>query len=112
MVEYKPLEMNTPIMIPVENLTPNVRHVGTMPSYRALCDDIDTHGLRDPLHAWRMKPLEWVERLDRTGDGKGIDPVVLVNGTILVVKYGNQRLRYAKERGYTHVPVVIHPEEP
>ena len=72
--------------LPPQSLTPLVVYGEDWPTREVLYADLDRCGMRHPLIAFRR-------------------------GDAVVVKYGNQRLRWALDRGVALVPIVVVDED-
>lgn len=104
---------------PIDALTPN--HVVTKYLPLDLDKRIDIRGMVNPLVAHAMSKAQWTDWICDRPKALGIRPNVVIgagerkvtwgpwerDGLIWVVVYGNQRLRYAHSRGFTHVPVAL-----
>jgi len=92
-------------LAPVGMLTPN-RVVSGDPHPPDLFDDIDRDGMRYPVICYPLTRAEWTDWVIDRPPALRVTPVVHAD-RIWICHVGNQRLRYAVERGYTHVACVL-----
>jgi len=93
-------------MVAVEHLTPKVRWPSDWPTLRDLIDDVVSFGMRFPLLARRYLEHEWEAwesvKPKRAEYPRGRD----IDGSLLVVEVGNQRLLAAEALGFYSVDVI------
>lgn len=111
---------------PVGMLTP-LAVVSETPTPPDLWDDLDANGMRNPLVCWPMTAATWARWCATRPKAREVVPRWVLGaevmrsagevdagaqdlarlGLLWVVHVGNQRLKYAEARGYTHIAAVL-----
>ena len=93
------------VLLPIRELTPLiVYHKRNAILWKSLDDD----GLSEPLVVFRMTVREWAVRsLDFKAGAVGDMPYPRGVPPYLAVKYGNQRLQWARASNWDVLPVVV-----
>jgi hypothetical protein len=85
--------------------------VDPWPSRESLFADLDANGMREPLLAYKAPWLVWLKRcrtmvgIPHTWTPRQHD------GSVWLVKRGNQRVAWARMRGLTSLPVLLFDDE-
>lgn len=92
--------------MPIAALTPMVEWG---PDERTIYADLDANGMRNPVLAYRKGYDAF--RAEHTKLHKRGTFVRVDGDDVLLVKWGNQRIQWAKLRGYTHIATVVCPSQ-
>lgn len=87
--------------VPIDHLTPMVDYGD---AERTVYADLDDRGMRNPILAFRVSEASY--RTDHAKRAQRI-PGRVVDGEVYMVKFGNQRLAWARLRGYTEVAAYV-----
>ena len=85
--------------VPVEDLCPLVEYADDYPGLADLYADLDKRGMLHPIVAYRCTAEHYNRR------SRCAEPAPTFS--VLAVKFGNQRLKWARARGLRRVPVVM-----
>jgi hypothetical protein len=96
---------------PVGSLTPMTTYDEGKKSYREIVPTLDNSPMNNPVLCWAMPLAEWTRRIASRVEGRDVVPVIIGDQFVWAVKHGNQRVQYAKLRGYTHIAAVLLDDE-
>ena len=95
------------VLLPIDELTPLIEYDKRD---ARLWASLDADGMSEPLVVFRMSLTEWFARVTeweakdvRCGDM----PTPYKVGPIMAIKYGNQRLQWARASNWDVLPVVV-----
>ena len=95
------------VLMPVHLLYP-IANTSQVTTSKEVKDSIYVRGMEFPVILYPISIKDWREEKRKLGGTIILDPPPLDDYLIVMqVRCGNQRVRYAKELGYTHIDSII-----